>query len=58
MKARCIQPVQLYDAGLTGIYKIGQIVDGEVAERVLAEYPAYFEEVEQVEQVEEVKESA
>jgi hypothetical protein len=40
--AICFVPVQLYDKGLTGLYSVGDVLEGNAAEQVLARYPEYF----------------
>jgi hypothetical protein len=42
MRAICSIPVQLYDEGLTGIYAVGDVIEGEKARLVLERYPQYF----------------
>lgn len=46
MKAICLIPVQIYEPGLAGIYKKGQVVDGAAARRLVERYPEYFRTVE------------
>jgi len=40
--AICFVPVQLYDEGLTGLYSVGDVLEGGAAEMALARYPEYF----------------
>lgn len=42
--AICRVPVEIYDAGLTGRYEAGQVIDAARAERLLEKYPDYFTE--------------
>lgn len=46
MKAICQLPVQIYDEGLAGVYKAGQVVEGAAARRLAECYPDYFRAVE------------
>lgn len=43
MKAVCMRPVEIYDEGLTGVYKPGQVVEGEQARLLVERYPEFFE---------------
>ncbi|GMU21151.1 MAG: hypothetical protein KJZ84_23960 [Bryobacteraceae bacterium] len=46
MKAICSVPVQIYDEGLAGVYRAGQVIDGAAARRLAERYPEYFRAVE------------
>lgn len=43
MKAVCTRPVEIYDEGLTGVYRPGQVVEGEKARLLVERYPEYFD---------------